>query len=295
MAAPKKRAMGKGLAALLKDNSEITSAHEATAEKVVGNIAEINIDYIEVNPNQPRSIFSQEALNELETSIKELGIIQPITVRKLAANKYQIISGERRFRASVNAGLKALPAYIRLADDQTMLEMALVENIQREELDAIEIALSYQRLIEECNLTQEAMSDRVGKKRSSITNYLRLLKLQPLIQAGLRDRMIAMGHARALVNVPDEDLQLDLYHKTIQKEWSVRQVEDAVRKSKEIAKPKASSSAELPAEFEELKSELTNYLDVNVDLKRSKRGKGSIVIPFGNDRELNRLLKLLKN
>ncbi len=295
MATPKKKAMGKGLAALLKDNAEITSAKDEKAEKVVGNIAEIDIDQIEVNPDQPRSIFSKEALEELATSIRELGIIQPITVRKIGVDKYQIISGERRYRASVKAGLSSIPAYIRLADDQTMLEMALVENIQREELDSIEIALSYQRLIEECNLTQEAMSGRVGKKRSTITNYLRLLKLQPLIQAGLRDRMISMGHARALVNVDDEELQLDLYHKTIEKEWSVRQVEEAVRKNKEPKTATAKTAQELPAEFVDIKDELTEFLDVNVDLKRSKRGKGRIVIPFNNDRELNRLIKLLKD
>jgi ParB family chromosome partitioning protein len=294
MATPKKKAMGKGLAALLKDNAEITSATDRHAKEVVGNIAEIEIKKIEVNPDQPRAVFNEEALAELATSIKELGIIQPITVRKITGDRYQIISGERRYRASKIAGLESLPAYIRLANDQTMLEMALVENIQREELDAMEIALSYQRLIEDCSLTQEAMSERVGKKRSTITNYLRLLKLQPLIQAGLRDKMISMGHARALVNLVNEEKQLELYHQTILKKWSVRQTEAAVRKAKEPNKNKKTLAPELPEDLEEMKQELANFLDVNVNLKRTTKGKGSIVIPFTSDRELKRLMKRLK-
>jgi ParB family chromosome partitioning protein len=233
MATQKRKAMGKGLAALLKDEQEVTSAHDEKAPEVVGNIAELDLESIEENPHQPRTLFNQEALEELAASVKELGIIQPITVRKEDGGRFQIISGERRFRAAKLAGLETIPAYVRLADDQSMLEMALVENIQREELDSIEIALSYERLIDECQLTQEAMSERVGKKRSTITNYLRLLKLQPLIQAGLRDKMISMGHARALVNVEEEETQLELYQKAIAREWSVRQTEEAVRKAKE--------------------------------------------------------------
>lgn len=290
--------MGKGLSALLKDNGEeVTSAQDEQAPEIIGNIAEIAIDRITENPHQPRTLFHEEALEELAASVQELGIIQPITVRKVPEGDFQIISGERRYRAAKKAGLDTIPAYVRLADDQEMLEMALVENIQREELDSIEIALSYERLIEECELTQAAMSERVGKKRSTITNYLRLLKLQPLIQAGLRDKMISMGHARSLVNIDDEESQLELYRKAIAREWSVRQTEDAVKKLKE-GKTKSPgnfpSSPELPQEYAEIQNNLANKLDTSVELKRSKRGKGRIVIPFANDRELKRLLQHLQ-
>jgi ParB family chromosome partitioning protein len=295
MATPKRKAMGKGLAALLKDNADINSAQDANADKLVGSIAEIELKLIEANPDQPRTIFDEEALSELASSIKELGVIQPITVRKIGSEKFQIISGERRFRAAQRAGLAAIPAYIRLADDQTMLEMALVENIQREELDPIEIALSYQRLIDECQLTQEAMSERVGKKRSTITNYLRLLKLSPLVQAGLRDKMISMGHARALINVSEEEQQSQIYYDAIAKEMSVRQVEQAVRKLKEPASSVKKPEVSLPAEIESLRDELASYLSSEVNVNRSKRGKGKIVIPFANDKELERLIALLKN
>lgn len=289
--------MGKGLAALLKDEQEVTSAHDEKAPEVVGNIAELDLESIEENPHQPRTLFNQEALEELAASVKELGIIQPITVRKEDGGRFQIISGERRFRAAKLAGLETIPAYVRLADDQSMLEMALVENIQREELDSIEIAQSYERLIDECQLTQEAMSERVGKKRSTITNYLRLLKLQPLIQAGLRDKMISMGHARALVNVEEEETQLELYQKAIAREWSVRQTEEAVRKAKEGKKQKTSASSppELPEKYQKMRDELAHGLEVPVDLKRSKRGKGKIVISFESDRELKRLYKHLRD
>ncbi|MGB0980333.1 MAG: ParB/RepB/Spo0J family partition protein [Croceimicrobium sp.] len=297
MATPKRKAMGKGLAALLNDNGNVNSGKDENAEKVLGSVAEIPMDQILANPDQPRTIFDKEALEELASSIKELGIIQPITVRRAENNQFQIISGERRFRASKIAGLSAIPAYIRLADDQEVLEMALVENIQREELDPIEIALSYQRLIDECQLTQEAMSERVGKKRSTITNYLRLLKLQPLIQAGLRDKMISMGHARALINVSHEDEQVDLYHTAIKKELSVRQVEDAVRNLKNEDKgrsPKARTNP-LPAEYAKAKEELSADLQTAVELSRSKRGKGKITIAFSSDAELNRILEQLQS
>lgn len=290
--------MGKGLSALLKDDGEeVNSAQDEKAPEIIGNIAEIEIDRIIENPHQPRTLFHEEALEELAASVQELGIIQPITVRKVPEGNFQIISGERRFRAAKMAGLETIPAYVRLADDQEMLEMALVENIQREELDSIEIALSYERLIDECELTQEAMSERVGKKRSTITNYLRLLKLQPLIQAGLRDKMISMGHARSLVNVDDEETQLELYRKAIAREWSVRQTEEAVRKIKEgqnKAAAKPSPTPDLPEEYLEIRENLAEKFDVPVELKRSKRGKGRIVIPFANDRELKRLLQHLQ-
>ncbi len=291
--------MGRGLSALLKETGEINSAADKNADKIVGVIADIEIAQIRANPDQPRTQFSKEALEELAISIRELGIIQPITVRKNSNDTYTIISGERRFRASKIAGLKSIPAYIRLADDQTMLEMALVENIQREELDAIEIALSYQRLIDECSLTQEAMSERVGKKRSTITNYLRLLKLQPIVQAGLRDKMISMGHARAIINIENEDEQLDIYQNIIAKDLSVRQVEDVVRKLKDRNEPASSgtktATASLPEKYQEIQDNLAERLDTDVNLIRTKRGKGKIVIPFKNDDEFERILSLLKN
>ena len=210
--ATKKQALGRGLSALLKENSSnVTSANDKNADKVVGSIIEIELNQIEINPFQPRSYFNEEALQELASSIKELGVIQPITVRKLESGLFQLVSGERRFRASKLIGNETIPAYIRLANDQEMLEMALVENIQRKDLDPIEVALSYQRLIDEIDLTQEEMSKRVGKKRSTITNYLRLLKLDPIIQTGLRDSFISMGHGRALINIEDSEDQLKIY------------------------------------------------------------------------------------
>lgn len=295
MAAPKRQALGRGLSALLKETENVNSASDQNAEKLVGAIAEIEISRIVENPFQPRTNFDQEAIEELSASIRELGVIQPITVRKMQDGNFQIISGERRFRASKLAGLAMIPAYIRLADDQSMLEMALVENIQREELDAIEIALSYQRLIEECDLTQEAMSERVGKKRSTITNYLRLLKLQPLIQAGLRDKMITMGHARAIINIDNAEDQLKLYEQTIARELSVRQVEEAVRKLKDKKEEEGTSpSADtLPARYAEIRDILAEHLDSKVNMSRNKQGKGKIVIAFKNDKDFERILSIL--
>ena len=293
----KKQALGKGLAALLKDTEiNVSSAKEKDAEKVVGQIAEIHLENIDVNPYQPRTNFDKEALEELAASIKELGIVQPITVRKLAGtHRFQLISGERRFRASQMAGLKTIPAYIRIADDQAMLEMALVENIQRQELDAIEIALSYQRLIEEINLTQEQLSDRVGKKRSTVTNYLRLLKLPPLIQAGIRDKMISNGHARALINVDDEEVQLFLYKDTIAKDYSVRQVESMVKHwregKEEPTKPRVKK--ELPGEFKSLEDQLAKHFNSKVKIQRNPDGKGRIVIPFASNDDIKRIIAIL--
>lgn len=294
MTAKKKPALGKGLSALLKDPStDVSSARDERAPEVVGHIAEIDIESIEVNPFQPRTHFDKEALEDLSNSISELGIVQPITVRKVGFNEYQLISGERRFRASKLAGLKAIPAYIRLADDQAMLEMALVENIQRQDLDAIEIALSYKRLIEECDLTQEQMSDRVGKKRSTVTNYLRLLKLQPLIQAGIRDRMLSMGHARALVNIEDETEQLKIYRDIIAEDLSVRQVEERVRQLRDPKPDSKPVQDELPPAFRDIRSQLAGYFDSNVEVKRNAKGKGSLVIKFDSDRDLERILELI--
>ncbi len=292
--------MGRGLSALLKDTGEVNSVRDKDADKLVGSIAEIDLAKIRPNPDQPRTQFNKEALQELAISITELGIIQPITVRKNNGGTYTIISGERRYRAAKLAGLEAIPAYIRLANDQTMLEMALVENIQREELDPVEIALSYQRLIEECDLTQESMSDRVGKKRSTITNYLRLLRLQPIIQAGLRDKMIAMGHARAIVNIEDEDEQLNLYLQIIEKDLSVRQVEEAVRKLREERAGMGKRSDHkkdtptLPPRFVELRKVLSDYLNTDVAVTRNQRGRGKLSINFRNDDDLERILRLIE-
>jgi len=219
----KKNALGRGLGAL------IDGADTYTVQEAVASISEIEISKIVANPFQPRTKFDEEALNELATSIKEIGIIQPITLRKIADDQYQIIAGERRFRASKIAGLSSIPAYVRTANDEAMLEMALVENIQREDLDAIEIALSYQRLIDECKLTQELLSERVGKKRSTVTNYLRLLKLPAKIQKGIVEKSISMGHARALVNIKESDMQLMIFDEIIKNEYSVRRVEEMVR------------------------------------------------------------------
>mgnify|MGYP000377023989 CR=1 FL=1 len=215
--ANKKQALGRGLSALLKDPSnDIQSVQDKNADKVIGNIVELDLDSIEVNPFQPRTNFNEETLRELASSIKELGVIQPITVRKSGFNRYQLVSGERRYRASKLIGLETIPSYIRIANDQESLEMALVENIQRKNLDPIEIALSYQRLVEEINLTQEELSIRVGKKRSTVTNYLRLLKLDPIIQTGMRDGFLSMGHGRALINIDNLNEQLEIYKKIIQ-------------------------------------------------------------------------------
>ena len=216
--ATKKQALGRGLSALLKDPAnDIQSTEDKNADKVVGNIIEISTNDIEVNPFQPRTKFNEDALKELASSIRELGVIQPITVRKIAFNKFQLVSGERRFRASKLLGLENIPAYVRIANDQESLEMALVENIQRQDLDPIEIALSYQRLIDEIQLTQQQMSERVGKKRSTISNYLRLLKLDPIIQTGIRDGFISMGHGRTMINIESTIDQLEVYEKIIKK------------------------------------------------------------------------------
>ncbi len=239
--ATKKQALGRGLSALLNDPSnDIKSVQDKNADKVIGSIVELDVNAIEVNPFQPRSNFNEESLRELASSIKELGVIQPITVRKLEFNKYQLVSGERRFRAAKLIGLGTIPSYIRIANDQESLEMALVENIQRQDLDPIEIALSYHRLIDEIQLTQEQMSERVGKKRSTIANYLRLLKLDPIIQTGIRDGFISMGHGRAIINIENQSTQLDIYEEILSKKLSVRDTEKLVRnyqKTKQVSTP----------------------------------------------------------
>ena len=292
--ATKKQALGRGLSALLKDPAnDIKSANDKNADKVVGNIVELELTAIEVNPFQPRTSFNEEALRELASSIRELGVIQPITVRKLGFNQYQLVSGERRFRASGLIGLTTIPAYIRIANDQESLEMALVENIQREDLDPIEIALSYQRLIEEIDLTQEEMSERVGKNRSTIANYLRLLKLDPIIQTGMRDGFISMGHGRALINIDDTDAQLSIYEKILGDKLSVRDTEALVRNMKSPSATSKSVTKELPDYATEAKKEVAAALDTRIDLKVNKAGKGQFILPFKNKEDFNRLLKLL--
>jgi ParB family transcriptional regulator, chromosome partitioning protein len=291
--ATKKQALGRGLSALLQEPSNVISATDKNADKVVGSILEIGLNLIEVNPFQPRTYFDEEALKELANSIKELGVIQPITVRKLAEDKFQLVSGERRFRASKLIGNKTIPAYIRLANDQEMLEMALVENIQRKNLDPIEVALSYQRLIDEIELTQEELSTRVGKKRSTVTNYLRLLKLDPILQTGMRDGFISMGHGRAMINLENTEDQLAIYEKILREKLSVRQTEDLVKnlKSGVLSKPK---KKQVPSFIKESIKDISKYLGHKIDVSISANGKGKISIPFHSEEDFNRLKNLLK-
>jgi len=294
--ATKKQALGRGLSALLKDPSnDIKTSQDKNADQVIGSIVELDIDAIDINPFQPRTNFNEETLRELASSIKELGVIQPITVRKLDFNTFQLVSGERRFRASKLIGLTTIPAYIRIANDQESLEMALVENIQRQDLDPIEIALSYQRLIDEINLTQEQMSDRVGKKRSTIANYLRLLKLDPIIQTGMRDGFISMGHGRAIITIEDQSLQLDIYEKIITNKLSVRDTETLVRdfqSDKTLKTPK--EPEELPKFVKTGIKDFSEYFGHKINVKVSKNGKGNISIPFHSEEDFNRILKLVK-
>ena len=294
--AVKKQALGRGLSALLKDpENDIKSVSDTNADKVVGNIIELDIDSIEINPFQPRTNFNEEQLQELASSIKELGVIQPITVRKLDFNKYQLISGERRLRASKLVGLTSIPSYIRIANDNESLFMALVENIQRHDLDPIEIALSYQRLIEEIQLTQEQMSDRVGKKRSTIANYLRLLKLDPIIQTGIRDGFISMGHGRAIINVDNQDIQADIYQKIVSQNLSVRETEALVKSYQESLRPVVSKSKKATSFSisEDNKKSFTNFFGSKIEVKLASNGKGKITIPFHSEEDFNRILKLI--
>lgn len=320
----KKKALGRGLSALLSDNSSddrlesdvvVDAADAAIASganiapeqpvavapalaPTVGSITEIPVEEIEVNPFQPRSHFDQEALLELAESITLHGIIQPITVRRLTQGQYQLISGERRFQASKLAGLKAIPAYIRSADDQQMLEMALIENIQRENLNAIEIALSYQRLLSECNLKQEELGERVGKNRTTVTNYLRLLKLPPDIQIAVRDNKLSMGQARAIISIENPEEQLYIFKKTLEEDLSVRKVEELVREMTEKSQSTrsdsgASSAAPVPREIQQLQSKLSSYFGTRVVIKSDGK-RGEIKIPFLSVEDLNRVLDILK-
>lgn len=279
----KRSVLGRGLGALIEDANL----------KPEASINEIEIRLIETNPYQPRSHFDQEALEELAASIRQIGIIQPITVRKLADKRYQLIAGERRLRASVIAGLTRIPAYVRTADDLSMLELALVENIQREDLDPIEVAISYQRLIEECNLTQESMSDRVGKKRSTIANYLRLLKLPAEIQLGLRTSKLSIGHAKTLINISDPAVQLVIYHKILDSDLSVRKIEELVRQIQTENKPVIKEKQEAPGEHAQLQDQLKRYFQVGVQFNRNSKGKGKIILTFNSDEELEKILEKL--
>ena len=295
--ATKKQALGRGLSALLKDpDQDIKSAEDKNADKLVGHIVELDLTSIEVNPFQPRTSFNEESLRELASSIKELGVIQPITVRKLEFNKFQLVSGERRYRASKLIGLETIPAYIRIANDQESLEMALVENIQRQDLDPIEIALSYQRLIDEINLTQEQLSERVGKNRSTIANYLRLLKLDPIIQTGMRDGFVSMGHGRALINVDDPQIQLDIYEKILERSLSVRDTEKLVRElsTEQSTHTPAKKKPAVPNEFKKGIKEFSDYLGTKVDIKVAQKGKGKLIIPFSSEEDFKRLKKLIQ-
>lgn len=291
----KRNALGRGLSALLENaESPAPVAGVTPAESVghvAGPIALLAIADIEANPFQPRTKFDETALEELAQSIRELGIIQPLTVRKLSAKRYQLISGERRFRASQLAGLEEVPAYVRTADDQAMLEMALVENIQRENLDPIEIAISYQRLIEEIGLTQEGLSEKVGKKRSTVTNYLRLLKLPGEVQVGLIERKISMGHARALISAGDEDTQIKLFRQILAQDLSVRKTEELVR-GEAPSKP-SKPTPHLPEDVEDAQMALRDRYGDRASIKFNK-GKGKIEIPFASEAELRALSKRLK-
>ena len=297
----KRQALGRGLSALLEnstsqDPTKVKPANNEvkTIGNVAGEIAMLTISQIEANPFQPRTNFEPYALEELAQSISELGIIQPITVRRIAANKFQLISGERRFRASQIAELEEIPAYIRMADDQEMLEMALVENIQRENLDAIEVAISYKRLIEECNLTQDAMSQRVGKNRSTISNYLRLLNLPAEIQVGIIEKKLSMGHARALVSIKNVDDQLSIFHKILNQNLSVREVEVLARElNSSDNKEKQNKKASLSFEMQKVRADLRIKFGRPVQLKNDKKGGGKIEINYQSADDLEKVLELL--
>ena len=292
--------MGKGIRALLAgldDDTEVLKISVKDDDSIINTVPKIPLDQIEVNPFQPRADFNEQALQELATSIKVHGVIQPITVRKISDKKYQLIAGERRLRAAKMAGLKDIPAYVRTANDQEVVEMALIENIQREDLNSIEVALTYQRLIDECDLTHENLGERLGKDRSTVTNYLRLLKLPPEIQKALRDKSISMGHARAIINVPEVDKQLYILKEIQDKALSVRKTEDLVRlltSSNSKQKKDSPKSEPLSASYKQVEMRLIDALSTKVKIKRNKDDKGEIVIPFYSVSDLNRLLDIIE-
>ena len=292
----KKQVLGRGLSALLKDSkNEPTASDRLNNSAQVGNIIELELKLIEMNPFQPRTQFKEDSIRELSTSIQELGVIQPITVRKTLDNNIQLVSGERRLRACKLLGLKTIPAYIRIANDQEALEMALVENIQRQDLDPIEIALSYQRLMDDVKLTQEQMSQRVGKKRSTIANYLRLLKLEPLIQTGMRDGFISMGHGRAIVNISSLSDQIKIYKDILSKKLSVRATESLVKQYNNPTPAKTAIQNELPEFVKNGIPKIANYFGHKINIKMEKNGNGKILIPFHSKEDYDRILKLLKS
>ena len=297
----RRNALGRGLSAILRNPKTDITNNKNEASKLVATINEILIDEIQINPFQPRINFDDEKIYELAESIKELGIIQPITVRKLGYNKYQLISGERRFKASKTLNLKTIPAYIRIANDEQMLEMALVENIQRENLNPIEIAISFQRLIKECNLTQEECGNKLGKKRSTITNFLRLLKLPLEIQDGLKRNQISVGHARALINIKDTTKQLNIYHDIIENGFSVREVEQLVKDFAEsnytatIRKKTDKNIETLLFSHQKMLFDLSKNLDKKIHLTKNKKGNGKIIIPFSDDDELTLIFNKINN
>ena len=287
----KRKVLGRGLSALLDDpQNEIRSIEDPNANKLVGSIVELDIDKIEVNPYQPRTNFNEESIKELADSIKALGIIQPITVRKLDRNKYQLVSGERRFRASKSINLETIPVYVRIANDQETLEMALVENIQRRDLDPIEIALSYQRLTNEINLTQNQLSERVGKQRSTVANYMRLLKLDPIIQTGMRDGFLSMGHGRALINIEETEKQLEVYEKIVSQGLSVRATESLVKNIKGNTGELKTINIQ-PELYKSITSDFEAYFNTKIKVKGNEKGKGSIQIHFDSHKELSQILK----
>ena len=293
----KKKVLGRGLDAILQSpDTDITSA-DISGNYVAGAIAEIEVSKIEANPFQPRSDFNEMMLREMADSIREQGVIQPISVRKLGYDKYQLIAGERRLRATKMAGLKTIPVFIRVANDEQMLELALTENIHRENLNAIEIAISYQRLIDECKLTQEKLSDKLGKNRSTIANFLRLLKLSPEVQIALRDEYITMGHARALIPLETAKLQTKVLKQIIRQVLNVRQVEQLVRKmlNQEPGTTKEKVGEGIPEKYKELPAVLSRKFSAKVSLKRNNKGKGSIVINFNGDSELEKIISIIGN
>ncbi len=289
----KRRGLGRGLDAILQSPETDITSSDISGNYVAGAVAELNIDFIEANPFQPRTDFDENALNELAESIKVQGVIQPVTVRKMGRDKYQLISGERRLRASKLAGLKTIPVYIRVANDEQMLEMALIENTHREGLNAIEVALSYQRLIEECNITQEELSEKVGKDRSTVTNFLRLLKLPPEVQVALRDGFISMSQARAIINIEDKTKQLIILKEIIDKDLSVRQVEELVRSLNTKNVKTKKQKAVLPEAFIYTVDSLSKILDTKIKVDRNSKGKGTLTISFKNDEDFERLISLI--
>ena len=287
-----RKSLGRGLDSILQSPETDITSRDISGDFVAGAVAEIDINLIETNPFQPRTEFDETALRELAQSIKEQGVIQPVTVRKLGYNKYQLISGERRLRASKMAGLNKIPAFIRVANDEQMLELALIENIHRENLNAIEVAISYQRLIDECNLTQEEVSEKVGKSRSAVANFLRLLKLPPEIQLAIRDGHISMGHARALININDKEEQLKLLQQIIMEEMTVRQTEEMADKAKGKADKERKQTNFIPEHFKSKIKTLSQTLNTKVKVKRNIKGQGSVVIDFKDEAEFDRIMEL---